>query len=117
MSFWFLKRANDKGWNWVGLDLLPLPFIWAVFAIFLNVVILEIRSSPVVSVWTFLLPMLAGFILFLIAKISMMRRASILSFGSAAMTPRMRALYHAGYALMVLAAVMIVGYWAIVMKL
>ncbi|MFA6133372.1 MAG: hypothetical protein WC869_05070 [Phycisphaerae bacterium] len=108
MSLWLLRFDKSGKSNWVAAGI-PIPAIFVVLLLTSAIVSVALAATNY-SVWVFLLPLLGGFGLFLAAKLSVMRRVSLLSFGSKAMTPRMRSLYHTGYVLMILSTLMILSF-------
>ena len=110
MSFWFWRKREDGSSDLVGIDVSPslvmvlMPLLGVAMAILLF-------QQPLLTGVVLLSPLALGFLLFLAAKISMIRRGKFLSFGSSGMSPPMRMMYRAGYILMALAAALIVLHW------
>ena len=110
MSFWFWRKREDGRSDLVGIDVLPgciLPFC-AILGALMAILLFQ---QPLVTAMVLLSPLALGFLLFLAAKIGMIRRGRFLSFGSSGMSPPMKMMYRTGYILMGLAAALIVLHW------
>ena len=85
---------------------LLLPFI-IVFGVVLSVLI--VNTAPIF--WRLGVPTFYGFgfLLFLRAKLSVVRTGAPISFGSKQMSPRYRLLYRSGYFMMVLSLFLTLG--------
>ncbi len=82
------------------LILLALPIASLVLAVVVGTALVNPSGSARLALAFYAF----GFVLFLIAKISVFRSGRLLTFGEQRMRPRYRALYRAGYVLMVAGA-------------
>ena len=90
-------------------SLVLLPGI-SLLGLLMAVLVPMARSQPARFGWLTLALYAGGFVLFAAAKTSVMRRGTLVSFGSARMSPRSRRLYRLGYVLMGTAVALTVLY-------
>ena len=95
MSFWIERESQTKTGR---IEIITVPFVELFFPLImlLGIVVASGMGGA-------LLLMTAGFLLFLIAKLSLIARGVYVSWGSRRMSPAFRVCYRLGYALMVLA--------------
>jgi len=90
----------------INLFILLFPLIGGLI---LALVIFSSAVNPVGSAKLALVLYACGFAFFLVAKVSVIRSGHLVTFGSRLMHPRYRALYRAGYILMVAGLIFTVG--------
>jgi hypothetical protein len=108
MSFWLWRQGEDgKGW-WTTVGI-----AWQVLTMILVPIAISMVSiaSFETSVTFFLTPLGLGFLLFLIARLSVAGKRGLLAFGPSGMSGAMKACYWIGYALMSMAALLIIARW------
>ena len=92
MSWWFVRRDQDGRRALWAVDVEPMAVISAL------AILAAVLSLNGLACFTLLG---VGFMCFLIAKLSVVRRSVRISWGSRLMAPRYARLYRAGYLLMV----------------
>jgi len=84
------------------------PVVLIIIPVFISASLM--RSFPWVSYWTILSLLFLGFILFLKAKLSLIKEGKLLTFGAKGMSKSNRALYISGYILMLLSLILSLGF-------
>jgi hypothetical protein len=105
MSWWFRVRDKDGRVHYVGVEV-PFFLLFALTGISLALLLGQLVAAPIPTMLLFFSVTVIGFVFFAIAKLSVMVGGRPVSFGSAGMRPAMRAMYHAGYVLMAVGAVL-----------
>ena len=105
MSFWIWHRRKDGKVGLTGVEFPPMMPIAVVVAAVISAFVLP---WPPTTLGVLALVLLGiGFAMILAAKLSTPNRWRLLAFGSAGMSTRMRWLYHLGYGLLGVGAVII----------
>ena len=110
MSFWSVKQSSDSGQR---VEIATIPYIELVlFGSMFGIPLALLLAGPIAfgpprTAAIVLFGLLGGGLsLFLIAKLSVVRRGSLVSFGSHQMSDSMRRCYRLGYALCAVGAVL-----------
>jgi hypothetical protein len=104
MSFWIVKRDKTGRRHHLSISVPIVPII-ALFGLLSVCILSVIGSLSTAAVLLVFSIVMVGFALLGTAKLSVILRGRRVSFGSAQMSPGMRRLYRAGYALLLPAAV------------
>ena len=99
MSFWIVRR-DATGRRHIKSVSVPLFPIVAMLAVVLSCLVGVVAglSVPAIIAWASLV--IVGLAMFVVAKLSVIRRGVLVSFGSQRMSPTMRRLYRLGWVLM-----------------
>lgn len=110
MSFWFRYRDRQGVMHEVSISVMPMMIFVAAAGVLAVILPLlfgfrDVAGHSPVTIAGFCVAALGlGFIAFAVAKVSVIRRGRVVSFGPASMSQRMRALYIVGYVMLALGA-------------